>query len=191
MLNDHDTFRLQLDAARDMVWKAHDMDKKAPYICISDCQLGYTYMTESKKCVKAINMTDAVTQGDAMVKCAKDNARLAHAANCQELQKLAKDVWSLFQSSAEAFWFGFFVEGFDQYTFRRIPISSKSVSSKGLKSSLESCGLLVDETDSSLGSIPSSVDGMFGAMKFLSNDPASIKLQMSYFKQTHSTAKKG
>ena len=96
-------------------WKAENKGLAYPYICVSDCAIGYIWLREAKKCVK-IGKNEKGSLGEASVQCAKDNSRLLSIKSCEQFLGLQSDLWTKYPQKEEKYWFGFYAEGFSLYT---------------------------------------------------------------------------
>ena len=92
-----------------MQWSPTNRGLDFPYICQSNCAVGYVWRIQARKCVKALrsDLTRA-TYGKAEVMCAKDNARLLSITTCDMLKGLQDDIWAKFPSLTENYWVGFY-----------------------------------------------------------------------------------
>jgi hypothetical protein len=91
-------------------WEATTATTLLPYICASDCAVGYVWRRESRKCVKIVRPAAAkFTQ--AKVQCSADNGRLLHIATCHDFYALGRDLWFELQDISSSYWLGYYSTG--------------------------------------------------------------------------------
>ena len=73
----YDFHGLVLDMRASYRWKAEQKEREYPYICVSDCAVGYLWRREARRCVKIVEQwEERKKQSEASVQCAKDKGRL-------------------------------------------------------------------------------------------------------------------
>ena len=175
-----DNYRLMLDVQSKFGWKAADKDKAKPYICLSKCTIGYVWQTNTRKCLKIFNITQAMSQSKAMLTCSRDHARLVAFDTCNEIEGFAKDIAQHFRSRLEEFWIGFFSGGLEHYS-SRVRSTSDTLNSDGLKGVLKDCNALATD----------STDGEYASLKLETLDPLAFNLEMHTFAKIDGSPNKG
>ena len=98
-------------------WSADDKSKEYPYICLSECDIGYIWQKTAKKCVKIVrNETEKRSHSQASLHCAKDQARLLSVKSCKQFEGLLTDLQFFWKNSFEQYWIGLYI---GQPTYRR------------------------------------------------------------------------
>ena len=140
-----DNYGLTLNAKNRFKWTAVDKSSEYPYICQSQCGVGYKWFPRVKKCLKLYDFVNTATLLSAQFSCAADNARLVDLKQCKDFVHLAEDIWEVTKSTTE-FWLGYFVGGLDNYNAKRISsserLSKHSISSMGYLA-VQDCGFTV------------------------------------------------
>ena len=100
-------------------WQPDNKGVPYPYICASNCEVGYTWQKEAKKCVKIVrNTEEKKTFSHASVQCASEQARLLSTESCNQMQGLQNDLWFKYPGTHEKYWIGMYSKGLDFYTDR-------------------------------------------------------------------------
>ena len=89
-------------------WIAGDKGFAKPYICQSKCFKGYHWFPESQRCLKVVHTNHKQTLGNAMLRCAKDNARLVPVKKCEDVESLMKEIYEQFSLDQEQYFIGVF-----------------------------------------------------------------------------------
>ena len=123
------------------------------------------------------------TQSQASLYCSEDNGRLLSINSCQEFEGLNYDLWTRDQSTAQEYWIGFYVKGFDNYfgqqrtSHIRDTRAVNSYGQLGLEpGGDQNCG---DQSKVVMDSFPSSTAGLFGHLAYTSTK--NIKLHLTEF----------
>ena len=99
-----------------MQWSPTNKGLDFPYICQSNCPVGYVWRISSRKCVKAVRGSlSKASYGKAEVECAKDNARLFSISRCDQFSGIQDDLFSKFPFTTEKYWMGFYAGQFNSY----------------------------------------------------------------------------
>ena len=141
----YDFHGLALDMRAGYRWRAEQKEREYPYICVSDCPVGYLWQRGARRCVKIVDkLEEKKKQSEASVQCAKDNGRLLSINSCEELEELGKELWFRSRNPDETFWVGLYAEGFAIYLdqTRTSAINEQSINSRG------QIGLQVEITNS-------------------------------------------
>ena len=166
----YDFHGLVLDMRASYRWKAEQKEREYPYICVSDCIVGYKWQRGAKRCVKIVDkVEEKKKQSEASVQCAKDNGRLLSINSCKELEGLGLDLWFRSRDLAKTFWVGIYAEGFAMYLdqTRTSAANQGSINSKGQK------GLMVEITNSNQCVTSKHV-------RVLNTDPNSVTFVSAY-----------
>ena len=83
---------LLIRADANYIWNAANNDEKLPYICVSRCSKGYFWHSSIGRCLR-VHGHEEVSLGDAAVSCAAEGAALSIAADCDELNRMAGDIF--------------------------------------------------------------------------------------------------
>ena len=173
-------------------WKAANKGSSYPYICVSDCALGYVWQRQARKCIKIVrNSLSLKTYSDAAVTCAEDGARLLSLETCDQFFGLQNDLWTQFPDQADRYWLGYYTEGFDSYTTQtRVSTDDAGmIGAAGRKSVLpggtsNDCTggkhakvVMVDSAGTVLNSVPGSGDGFYSELVFTGVKEAKLMLQ--------------
>ena len=171
-------------------WKAVNKGTAYPYICVSDCAIGYIWQREAKKCVKIVRSTNALAKfSEASVMCAKDGGRLLSLESCAQFVGLQNDLWTQFPDISDRYWLGYYAEGVTRYTTptRTTPTEANAIGSAGKKSLLpggavNDCSgdkhnkvVVVDGSDSDVSSFSVDNDGFYHELVFAQNQQARLK----------------
>ena len=85
-----------------MQWSPTNKGLDFPYICQSNCAVGYVWRIAARKCVKAFRGSlSKASYGKAEVECAKDNARLYSVSRCDQFSGIQDDLFSKFPFTTE------------------------------------------------------------------------------------------
>jgi hypothetical protein len=173
-------------------WKAQNKGTPYPYICVSDCAVGYIWQREARKCVKIVRSLNAqLKHSDAAVTCAKDQGRLLSLETCDQFVGLQNDLWTQFPNLADRYWLGYYAQGFGRYTTgqRLSPVEATMMGAAGRKSVLpggtvnDCLGdkrwkvVMVNSGNTVLSSIPPSDDGFYSELVFAQTREANLRLQ--------------
>ena len=165
-------------------WQGDQKTKPYPYICASDCAVGYAWRPTARRCVKIVNKDLGLrTQSQASLYCSQDNGRLLGINSCQEFEGLNYDLWTRDQNTAQQYWIGFYAKGFEFYFGQQRTsqlLDSRAVNSYG-QLGLEpggdqNCG---DQSKVVMDSFPSSPAGFFGHLAYSSTK--NLKLELTEF----------
>ena len=100
-------------------WVATLSTTPLPYICASDCALGYIWRRESRKCVKIVNDQNALaTFTQAELRCSAENGKLATVNICHDFYALGRDLWWVSQSASSIYWIGYYNTGKNLFLIR-------------------------------------------------------------------------
>ena len=173
-------------------WKAQNKGTAYPYICVSDCDIGYIWQREARKCIKIVRKTAEKTKySDAAVACAKEDGRLLSLETCDQFVGLQNDLWTQYPDLSDRYWLGYYAEGVGLYTgARRIspddatmfgPSGRKSVLPGGAKNNCagdkHSKVVMVDSSDNTITSIAANPNGFFSELVFTQEKEAKLMLQ--------------
>lgn len=143
----YDFHGLVLDMRASYRWKAEQREREYPYICVSDCPVGYTWQRGARRCVKIVDkVEEKKKQSEASVQCAKDNGRLLSIESCKELEGLGEDLWFRSRNLQETFWVGLYADGFTKYLHQ----TRTSAKQQGSINSRGQIGVQVEITNSDL-----------------------------------------
>jgi hypothetical protein len=94
-------------------WEATTTTSLLPYICVSDCAIGYVWRRESRKCVKIVNSPSSAlaTFTQAEVACSVENGRLAQVTTCHDFYALGRDLWWELPNPSSVYWIGYYGVG--------------------------------------------------------------------------------
>ena len=171
-----------------MQWSATNKGLDFPYICQSNCAVGYVWRIATRKCVRAVRGSLAkASYGKAEVVCAKDNARLFSIPTCSTFSGIQDDLYSKFPYTAEKYWIGYYAGSFDYYfDQKRISTTEKgefgadgrpSVTSGGDLSDCSSNPYAIPMIDASDNPISSTAgDGHFAQLVFTGEKQAKLKI---------------
>ena len=189
-------------------WIPENKGLPYPYICVSNCEIGYTWQRETKKCVKIVKNSNAKTTYPlAAVQCAAENARLLSINTCNEMQGIQNDLWTKYPGTHERYWVGYYAEGFSLYTEqKRVQMDSgRFIAANGLTGALadpsstvydseDACDgnepliSMVDSAGQPMGTISPGPDGYFSQLVFTDKQKANLMLH-AYHKDNQTTAK--
>ena len=133
-------------------WIAKEMGNKFPYICASQCKLGYVWRQEARKCVKVIKEAAKFTEAE--LQCSIENGRLASVFTCNQFVGLALSLWNKYSDLTNTYWFGIYFDGLDSYTMRK---SGQIIGSSGF-STVNANSL----TDCTANNVEMTADGTVG-----------------------------
>jgi hypothetical protein len=91
-------------------WVATVSTTLLPYVCASDCALGYVWRRESRKCVKVVSEAK-VAFTEAEVSCSRENGQLARVSICHDFYALGRDLWWVSQNVSNTYWIGYYDTG--------------------------------------------------------------------------------
>ena len=173
-------------------WQGDGKAKPYPYICASDCAVGYAWRPTARRCVKIVNKDlGRRTQSQASLYCAQDEGRLLSINSCQEFEGLNYDLWTRDQSTAQAYWIGFYVKGFDNYfgqqrtSYIRDTRAVNSYGQLGLEPGGDkNCG---DQTKVVMDTFSSSTAGFFGHLAYTTTK--NLKLELTEFSDADTDVK--
>jgi hypothetical protein len=93
-------------------WMATMRTTLLPYVCASNCALGYVWRRESKKCVLVVNDQNSLASfTEAEVACSRDNGQLAKVSLCRDFYALGRDLWWVAQDQSMTYWIGYYDTG--------------------------------------------------------------------------------
>jgi hypothetical protein len=97
-------------------WEATTSTSLLPYICVSDCAVGYVWRRESRKCVKIANAPQSAPASftQAEVACSSENGRLLQISTCHDFYALGRDLWLEMQDMSSTYWMGYYSTGKDK-----------------------------------------------------------------------------
>jgi hypothetical protein len=90
-------------------WVATVQTTPLPYVCASNCALGYVWRQESRKCVLIVNAEYSFTEAE--VACSLDNGQLAKVSLCHDFYALGRDLWWVSQDTSRTYWIGYYDTG--------------------------------------------------------------------------------
>ena len=171
-------------------WVPENKGLPYPYICGSNCVVGYIWQRETKKCVKIVrNVNAKSTYSKAAVGCANDNARLLSIDRCEQFKGLQNDLWTKYPGTNEKYWIGYYAEGFAHYTDQKRVSTDlkKMIAANGLKGVLpngvvNNCAgkefnvPMIDSSGNSVSNISPSSDGFFSQFVFTGTQQAKMML---------------
>ena len=89
--------------------KPANKNEEFPYICQSDCAIGYIWQKKLKRCVKVVRDTEKLSSHtEATLECEKENARLVSISNCEQLKNLIQDLKMYWNTDFDKYWLGFY-----------------------------------------------------------------------------------
>ena len=91
-------------------WEATTSTSVMPYICASNCAVGYVWRRESRRCVKIVR-DPLATFTAAEVACSVENGRLLKISTCQDFYALGRDLWWDSQDNSSTYWMGYYDTG--------------------------------------------------------------------------------
>jgi len=92
-------------------WEATTITSLLPYICVSDCAVGYVWRRESRRCVKVVRDLPAVSFTSAEVACSSDNGKLIKVSTCRDFYALGRDLWYDSENVLNTYWMGYYDTG--------------------------------------------------------------------------------
>ena len=173
-----------------MQWAPTNKDLDYPYICQSNCAIGFVWRIATRKCVKAVRSSLGKTSyGDAQVQCAKENARLVSISTCDTFSGLQDDLYTKFPFQSETYWVGYYSGTFNTY-FDQSRVSASNNGEIGADGrisvapggDLTNCSLnpysipMIDGSGSSLSTTNGNALGSFGQLVFTGPKQAKLKL---------------
>ena len=91
-------------------WEATASTSLLPYVCVSDCAVGYIWRRESRRCVKIVRDQTAIFTA-AEVACSLENGQLMKVATCHDFYALGRDLWWDSQDLSNTYWMGYYDTG--------------------------------------------------------------------------------
>lgn len=183
--------RLAMNTRARYAWRAEDQNKAYPYICISDCAIGYSWLPTARRCVKQVDPAKGPKkQAEASVICAADHGRLLSINSCEEMDGLQQDLWLRTSSLTDTYWVGIFGGGFQNYggQMRASETRDGTINSRG-ELGLKQGDRCPDNSITKLTGLGSAKDGYYGVFQFTSNKTAEIKFES--FTKTDSETERG
>ena len=177
-----------------MKWSPTNKGVEYPYICQSDCAVGYVWRVEARRCVKAVRSSlTRADYGAATLACAKDSARLVSIPTCHMFRGLQNDLWSKFPGLTEKYWLGFYTAEFGNSAYRysdqgRVsPTNRGNIRANGLLSvkpngDLTNCDAnnyavpMIDSAGNAKTTTADSRLGHFASLEFTATKEAKLKL---------------
>ena len=170
-------------------WKSEQKERLYPYVCASDCAVGYTWQKNAKRCVNIVNKyVGEKKQSEASVQCAKDNGRLLSINSCEEFEGLAIDLWNQNPTDKQSYWVGFYMDGFDFYHHqkRTSSVQADSINSLGqiglMAGGAKNCNnngkiRMTNSNDQASSSFPKSANGYYGELVYKATKEIRMKVQ--------------
>ena len=94
-------------------WEGTMKGTVLPYICASECPIGYAWRRNAKRCIKILKEDFGERiQPEASLYCAKENGRLLSINSCEEFEGLSTDLWTSNPSTTQSYWIGYNIGGF-------------------------------------------------------------------------------
>ena len=168
-------------------WEGYQKEMSLPYICASDCAVGYAWRQNAGRCVKIVNKDVGLkTQSEATLSCAQENGRLLSIDTCSQFEGLAKDLWLRSPSLTQNFWIGYYVYGFQEYfgQQRTSEPQTGQINSRGELGARPggdgSCStdlIQVTAAGSAVSSFATSTQGGYGKLVFVGDEDMKLAIE--------------